>query len=78
VDTVSSPCSQHQKEPDHRSSVTNRALSVAAASGGGIAAILSATAFGAVPTGLAYLAVSIFGVIVLGSLIVAAICITRR
>jgi hypothetical protein len=75
--TVSSPSGQHQKDPDHHAGVIKKALTVAGASGGGITLILGAAAFGAIPAGLAYLAVSIFGVIIVVALVIAGLYITR-
>jgi hypothetical protein len=58
--------------------VSSKLLTVAGASGGGIALILGAAAYEAIPLGLAYLALSAFGVIMIIALLIAGIYIARR
>jgi hypothetical protein len=77
VPTVSRSHGRDQQEPDHRPGVAKTALTVAGASGGGITTILGAVAFGAIPVGLAYLAVSMFGLIMVLAMILAGIYIGR-
>ncbi|MFF5082055.1 hypothetical protein ACFY36_33815 [Actinoplanes sp. NPDC000266] len=75
--TVYRPSGDHQKDPDHRPGVIKKALAAAAGSAGGIAAILGAVAYGAIPVVLACLAMSIFGLIMVVALVIAGIYITR-
>ena len=77
MDTVSRTPRRHRPELDHRAAVINKLLTVAGASGGGITLILGAAAYGAIPDGLAYLAVSAFGGIMITALLIAGIYIAR-
>jgi hypothetical protein len=77
VTTVSRPPGKQKESPDHRASIIKKALATAGGSASGIAAIVGAAAFGAVPAGLAYLSISVFGLIMLATLIIAGIGLTR-
>ncbi|BEL07242.1 hypothetical protein Q0Z83_054330 [Actinoplanes sichuanensis] len=77
MDTVTTPPGPGEKNPDQGPGVTKAALRTAGGSGVAIIGILTASAFGAIHTSLAMVALAVFGVIMLGALIVAGIYIIR-
>ncbi|BCY07313.1 hypothetical protein [Actinoplanes sp. L3-i22] len=70
--TVANTPGQDQRDPAHRAGVIKAALKTGGGSAAGVAGILAAAAFGAVSTPLAIVAVVVFGVIMVGALVVAA------
>ncbi|WP_433793952.1 hypothetical protein [Actinoplanes sp. CA-252034] len=76
--TVATRTRQGEENNDHRPGVIKTALKTAVTSAGGIASILAASAFGAIPTALAITAVAVFGLIMIGALTVCAIYVGRR
>ncbi|MFC4071914.1 hypothetical protein [Actinoplanes subglobosus] len=77
MDTVATPPGHGEKRSDQEPDVIKAALRTAGGSGAGIIGILTASALGAIHTSLAVAALAVFGVIMLGALIVAGIYITR-
>src|SRR5690348_3264164 len=76
--TVSSQSGQNQGNGEHRAGVIKSAQRYAGGSAAGIAGIVTASAFGAVPMPVAMVAIIAFGMIMMGALIVAGIYILRR
>ncbi|GAA4595703.1 hypothetical protein BJY16_001765 [Actinoplanes octamycinicus] len=76
--TVVSGPGQGHSDAEHRAGVVKAALTVAGGAGGvGIPAIIGAAAYGALPPGLAYAALGVFLIIMLGAMIVAAMYIRK-
>lgn len=71
--SVSDQSGQGERDAGHRAEVITAALRTAGGSGAAIVGILTASAFGAITTPLAMLALGVFGAIMLAGLAVAAV-----
>jgi hypothetical protein len=74
--TVASDPPPDEKNTDNQANVIKTLIKTSGASAGGITSILAASAFGAIPSLLAILAVVVFGVIMIVALVMAGRFIT--